>query len=800
MSSRARIAVFVAAALVAAAGVAVLATAGGGEPPRAPRAPSVVPAAHAAAADDEPAPVATAEAARDGERELAGSSDEGIAEIAGRCVDASSSPIADVQIDAEPSAGSAARSDADGRFALSAPARRSRTRNEIWVVARKLGFATVRTQAFVKPGSTFALGTLTMRPGGVISGRVVDASGAAVPGARVSLASGALATETGADGAYRLDGAPTGEQAVAAIDADGPRVQSKPVEVRAGEETRDVILTVERARDDEVADGVVAGPDGAPYPGARVRARPADVTTRTWQTAVADRAGRFRLRLRGRGGHDLQAIVPEKRLDSPIARSVTPGTHDLALKLRPTRSFALEVRDERGAAVETYSAQRVDLAGFGFPGDRDRVEMPRRAFQAKGRSELLSPGEPFRVRIDALGHWPEEIGPFDPESLPREHAATLRAVPGVRGRVTAAGAPVKGARVFLVGPLAASNAPSGSTVWRAAPNRPNAEELQADADAGGAFFVPLRTSGAYVVRAEFGAYAPAEHGPIEIDAQGGAAGLELAMTPGGAIEGRVLVAGGDDARGRTVVASAADGFSRASPVAADGAFRIEHLAPGRWIAVVVDGEVSSPGWLGTRGEARAYGGAADSKTVIVEEGGVARCDFDLTRLPAVRLVGDFKLDGAPAAGWRAQLSASREGSQAASVDARGAFTLIAKRQGPHELVLSTRLADGTEITLTASLRLVSGDNAWACDLPTGRLEGTVAAVVGDNDPYVSFRWSGAGGIAASAPIRPGRDGTFALSSVPAGRATVVRRRPSDDGTTVVPVEVPAGGVAKIEVP
>jgi hypothetical protein len=150
------------------------------------------------------------------------------------------------------------------------------------------------------------LGEMTLAPGGVVSGRVLDAAGAGVAGAvaAVTLELGArtgLAREMarvwplyegvgvagvvpvvrcGADGAFTLAGVPPGRFDVLAAPYGGAIAllpdREEHVEVRAGATTRVRDLVLRPPAPEELIRGRVIAPDGAPVPEAWIALAQAD--------------------------------------------------------------------------------------------------------------------------------------------------------------------------------------------------------------------------------------------------------------------------------------------------------------------------------------------------------------------------------------------------------------------------------------------------------------------------------------------------------------------------------------------
>lgn len=124
------------------------------------------------------------------------------------------------------------------------------------------GFATRELSVAFADGATRDLGDVRLEPGGAVSGRVVDASGAGVPGVRVVGATPTRRddpaedrlrgpptplgeTRTSASGAFTLEGVPQGMLRVWAKAEGAPWTLTGRVPVRPGYDSRGVELVVE---------------------------------------------------------------------------------------------------------------------------------------------------------------------------------------------------------------------------------------------------------------------------------------------------------------------------------------------------------------------------------------------------------------------------------------------------------------------------------------------------------------------------------------------------------------------------
>lgn len=84
--------------------------------------------------------------------------------------------------------------------------------------------------------------------------------------------------------------------------------------------------------------------------------------------------------------------------------------------------------------------------------------------------------------------------------------------------------------------------------------------------------------------------APGEIGPLDATGLTESEDFELVLTAGGAIEGRVLLAGGRDPEGTIVAINHGDGAPRTMCAGPQGAFRFEGLAAGEWQVLASDVE------------------------------------------------------------------------------------------------------------------------------------------------------------------------------------------------------------------
>ena len=182
------------------------------------------------------------------------------------------------------------------------------------------------------------------------------------------------------------------------------------------------------------------------------------------------------------------------------------------------------------------------------------------------------------MKVQADGHAEGRFGPFDPLQLPEQAVFRLDPIGQVTGIVRHGGRPVPGAQVELYAAIG-----SGQIVFnRGFQVRHYPFSFQsATTDAEGRYALTPRETNDFVLRAAHDGLAPAEH---EVRGYDTLRGLEVdfELGTGGTVHGVVRALPGEEPTGLLVAASRGDANERTVRVGPDGAFRFEHLTPGRW--------------------------------------------------------------------------------------------------------------------------------------------------------------------------------------------------------------------------
>lgn len=371
------------------------------------------------------------------------------------------------------------RAAADGRLALAvdgAALERLAALDGSRRIEIRVGAAGYRTRYLRAPltegSSMLEMGDVTLVPGGVLHGRVVDETGLGVEGALVAFGmpvkaepgdpdvarggpgdldpapwSGkepAIVGTSGLGGAFRLEGLPVGYGTAWARTDTSLWAFSEPIGVRAGEEVAGIELVV-RAAPDEVITGEVVDPDGEPLPGLELTFTETG-SSAGWFTGRTEARGRFFFVPRGGARQDIVARSPSWEWEDQERTGVAAGTHGLVIAFERSSWLHVEVRDPDGTPVR--SGRVTGVSGEG-PTDRRllRCESP---LDTDGRGRLRRPDAALRVRVEGWGYRAVLLGPFDPGLFPDPLLVTLEPVPALVGRVLLPdGYPAAGARVSL---------------------------------------------------------------------------------------------------------------------------------------------------------------------------------------------------------------------------------------------------------------------------------------------------------------------------------------------------------------
>ncbi|MEM9595380.1 MAG: carboxypeptidase-like regulatory domain-containing protein [Acidobacteriota bacterium] len=512
----------------------------------------------------------------------------------GWVVDSSDHPLPEAQIELRQAGGdrvaAAGKGGDDGGFELQGV-----PEGTFDLVVSRRGFAptTVRGLAVTAGEGPVDLGTVALRPGATIAGRVEDRSGTPVAGARVFAVPpeaphpdddrlAALPDDQGArsgpDGRFLVEDLSPEEPVDLRV--LGPshiptwvrRVESSRGNVPGDSGIRIVLETAHPLR------GQVLGPEGQGLGGALVAVTSQDILPGSGGRL---RGGRSvgRETLTGEDGRfELQGIPAGDALVRVEADGHVP-IEALPLTVPAGERPPLELTLELGATV----VGRVTSAGLPVPGARIEGAGVTTIADEDGDYRLagVSPGD---VEIDAVH--PDH--PPVTERLTVEDGVSrldfeLEAGTPVEGSVTDAdGLPVAGAQVRLSGHR---------------DGRPL--DYRATTAADGAFRLPTVAPGRYAVQARQGGFAESNPAPHLEVARDPVSDLHLVLVRGTTISGRVLGLDFDQRARVRVEARGPGGLGVEGQVDYSGRFRIDGLDNGRWrlTASVDDGRRQTERWV-----------------------------------------------------------------------------------------------------------------------------------------------------------------------------------------------------------
>ena len=564
-----------------------------------------------------------------------------------------------------------ARSGADGRARIK---RELDHDNEpVDVRFAHTGLATRFSRARMRDGETVHLGEVVLGPSGTISGQVEDALGRPFAEARVFTTAVAdvrqdpgevrrhgpvlelpvVEATTDANGRFLLEGVAAGFVKVWAnaerfvYDSEGP------FEVRPDDALTDVLLVLEELERDDRIRGVVLSPEGEPVPNASVGFSYQFANSATASSVMADDQGVFTLTVDHKVPYNFQVTDPEGRWPAIVAGQVEPGDTGLTLQFVETREIRVVVEDRAGGPVEDFELNIEDagmMEGANTNVSHGALVRVKRDTHTGGVVRVQVPTIPFEIFVDAQGYELGQLGPFEPETVPDPVKLQLAALPGVHGRVLANDDPVVGARVALRATV------DNDTLYVKNGFRCGMQPYDTssdETDEQGRFHLYPRRGGEYFLRVEQSGYATGELGPLAIETSRSLDGLEVELTSGGVIEGRVLVSTGEDPSGVIVGLNHGDGEARTFRTGPDGSYRFEQLASGLWELSHRSEELSLGSSSSTIGPNSGSTGIAWSCEVFADE--TTFFDLDLRAREPALLSGLLDLQGADATGWTASL-------------------------------------------------------------------------------------------------------------------------------------------------
>jgi RNA polymerase sigma-70 factor (ECF subfamily) len=517
-----------------------------------------------------------------------------------RFVDANGAPWPDVRVDCLGDASNAtASSGPDGRVELSSSLWAESRGRRIDLRARHERCAMVILHAVVHAAESTHLGDVVLAPGVTLSGRVHDPEGRGIEGAHVGVATVELEsrpgevsdeermhrhgseafgneafTESGPNGNFAIEGVAPGKWRLWGHAEDMRFAWTDAFEVTSGTDVQGLDLVIEPLRPTDKIEGRVLDPSGAPVPRAPLSFLYRGENESGVSGSSCDAEGRFEALVFVDGVYWVIASDPESRFSESGAFELHPGDLDVVLRLTEKRFVEVQAKDPTGTRVSDVALQILELE-----------ESWSRAVAAPEAAEedtrFDPPGFPFLLVVSAPGYRKHRPGPLDPNSLGTVLPVEMEHLPRITGIVRAEGQALAGVRVELI-----AEREEGALVKNGFPLRMDTERAsqgKTSADGSFALDVDLDVSSQIFVRVvpKDGHFATLELGPVSVaGATSGALALEL--TPGGTLEGRVLLPDGRDGEGVIVGINCGDGDAVTLRAGPGGVYRFEHLRPGKW--------------------------------------------------------------------------------------------------------------------------------------------------------------------------------------------------------------------------
>ena len=431
----------------------------------------------------------------------------------------------------------------------------------------------------------------------------------------------------------------------------------------------------------------------------------------------------------------------------------------MRLELNPLLRCRIVVTDEDEHPLErAWMMPFIDDAGVGENWSYSDEE---------GVCSLLLPGEPFLLRIGCPGFEAQWVGPLDPLTIPGELPVTLVGEPQLHGVVLSEGVPVSGATVHLVQSLNARS----RVVYKGFTSRFFSNVKPVEADAQGRFRVPLGEpeDESWSLLVEKHGFARSEYLVGQVAAARDVPEIEVNLTSGGTLEGRVFVPSTQSQEGVVVACSREDGRPLVTRTDADGRYRFEHLTPGRWL---VEDREEAP--VGSSMSTVSAEEMPFLPNVEILEGGTTTFDLDTHWRVDLAVQGSLVLGGEGAQGWTAVLIPGHgvenpRTFEPVTLDAEGRFRAPAT-PGHASLILRSPTNDPVKRVIDWEL-LVDADTAPVdIHLSVGAVRGS------GHDPGTGLRIAHqlVGGAVTYINFSADELGAFEVHGVPAGEIGLQR--------------------------
>lgn len=692
--------------------------------------------------------------------------------LVGRVVDVTTRrPVVGAIVDAAGNRRTWARAAADGTFTLR-PAPPGDLR--LTVIAPRYApelRSVPAAEAGGKPVDVF------LRPTASVAGRVLDEQRRPVAGARLRAFDPERRAFTGPppttvareDGSFTLRRVPTAETVrVLATHPDFEPLALAGLGLKPDETRSGVVLTLRRGA---VVTGIVTA-GGEPLGGAQTSVTPGRTAYGTpprslsgpqwsWPRATTGADGRFRLSGLSPGEYLLTVSRPgwaTETRDATVAEGKSPDPFVIALVPEAVVTGKVVGKKGGGVAGQDVYAEPVERRNRG--GGFDRTA-PDGSFRIDG----LRPNVAYNLYLYGTG----SSAPRAVVTPPAEH---VEVVVNGTGRLAGRVVDPEGRPVTAYQIAALTDRSSGGSGWFASVRQDVSSET-------GEFAFENAPAAALELRVVAKGYQVARVGGVVVEEMGSKEGVEVRLTRGASLKGRVV-----EARGGAPVAGA-EVSAESSPARvvadADGTFEMEGLAPGKVRVTatspdfVTVSEMVEIGESGGTVELKMSTGASIAATVVTP-GGEPVPGAEVALAPGGQSWSNTRsVSGADGRVRFAHLTPGRFSLTAGSAG---------RRSKPVDVALEADQARD-------DVRIVMGSGATVVV--------TVTGVAPEERPQLSVGVGGRGYVAAQELP----DGRFEARDVPAGRGQAYART-GDFGaqarSVARPIDVPEEGTLDVELP
>lgn len=669
---------------------------------------------------------------------------------------------------------------------------------ELILEVRSPNHASTRTTVVASDGAVVDAGDVVLLPGGSIEGRLVDELGDPIADAWVSVLAdpepledeswvwrgprrydGRKSVQIESDGRFTLSGVEVGTHRVWAKLPDGLYAQTD-VEVSEGQNSTVEIVHIDDGTAPRALTVEVVDPDGVPVERAHVR-----IDLRN----IAGDVQGARFGTVSEGGLFRSGVVPEDpmmtldvyahdesgRLGSSVVRDVSARQGTLRVVLDEAEPLSILVVDSDEGVLDRFSVALSDATSQGW--SLGRWDLTAEA------PTIAMPPVPFELTVEADGHLPRRLGPFEPASVGSTLRVRLEALASSYVTVVADGRPVAGAAVEVLQEIA-----KGAVLVNGHVSSLRRFGTTTVTDGDGVFRFEVDEPARYSIRIDADGYAPTDV-RLRIEPHRAVEGLVVELDRGGSIEGRVLVAEGRDPQAHWVTAHRGDGFARSVRPDAEGRYRFDCLTPGDWRVEITDRSKSD-----------------DQMTIMpaarttvdwnchVDRGHTTRHDIDLRYVEQCELVGQLRVDGRrPRGDWRARLldtdsraeSSAQTGSSSASVGADGSYRVAL--DDPRDVLLEL---DGPDFCVRIPVSIPVGLTRSDVSIATSRVSGMFddPALAAERIWFLEIDVEEA--VHGVASVLRSADGSF-TAIAPSGTARLIGRKQGEDDLEIPDLFIPS---------